>query len=261
MDEGERYHEEALHLARQHQDHEGMLRGLNNLGLFASARGDHERGRILLEEALDETRIAGKRATTANIMDSLGRVSLLLGDTAAARRYYEGSLEMSARFEDTLNLAECLEGIALVFLAENNARAVVSMIAAANTLRIASGGRAMPDWQVHVDQGLAAARALLGPQVSAAAWQHGSAMSTQEAVRYASGAAPSPARIGANPLTSRETEVATLVSEGLTNAEIAGRLRMADRTADAHVEHIRNKLGLRSRSQIAVWAHERLGKA
>jgi len=50
-----------------------------------------------------------------------------------------------------------------------------------------------------------------------------------------------------------------LVAEGLTNPEIANRLRMAGRTADAHVEHIRNKLGVRSRSQIALWAHERLG--
>jgi DNA-binding NarL/FixJ family response regulator len=55
--------------------------------------------------------------------------------------------------------------------------------------------------------------------------------------------------------------VATLIAEGLTNTEIAARLKMADRTADAHVEHIRNKLGLRTRSQIAVWAHERLTKA
>jgi non-specific serine/threonine protein kinase len=56
-------------------------------------------------------------------------------------------------------------------------------------------------------------------------------------------------------------QVAVLIADGLTNPAIAKRLRMADRTADAHVEHIRNKLGLRSRSQIAVWAHERLSKA
>jgi DNA-binding NarL/FixJ family response regulator len=52
-----------------------------------------------------------------------------------------------------------------------------------------------------------------------------------------------------------------LIAKGLTNPEIASRLHMAERTADAHVEHIRNKLGLRARSQIAVWAHERLGTA
>ena len=53
--------------------------------------------------------------------------------------------------------------------------------------------------------------------------------------------------------------MARLVAAGLTNAEAAARLRISDRTVDAHVEHIRNKLGLRTRAQIAVWAHERLG--
>lgn len=61
----------------------------------------------------------------------------------------------------------------------------------------------------------------------------------------------------ASPLTPREAEVATLVAEGLTNAEIAARLAVAVKTVDAHVEHIRNKLAVRSRTQIGVWASER----
>ena len=64
------------------------------------------------------------------------------------------------------------------------------------------------------------------------------------------------------PLTAREEEVAALVAEGLTNAEIAARLGLAPKTVDAHVEHIRNKLGVRSRAQIAVWAarHPRMAR-
>lgn len=86
-------------------------------------------------------------------------------------------------------------------------------------------------------------------------------MNVREAFEYAIGAGPAAVPMNGNPLTGRETQVALLIAEGLTNPDIAKRLRMADRTADAHVEHIRNKLGLRTRSQIAVWAHERLGKA
>lgn len=62
-----------------------------------------------------------------------------------------------------------------------------------------------------------------------------------------------------SPLTPREMQVATRISDGLTNLEIAGRLKIAGRTAEAHLEHIRNKLGLRTRAQIAVWAHDHLG--
>jgi pimeloyl-ACP methyl ester carboxylesterase/DNA-binding CsgD family transcriptional regulator len=58
------------------------------------------------------------------------------------------------------------------------------------------------------------------------------------------------------PLTDRELEVAGLVAEGLTNHAIAGRLSIAPRTAEAHVENIRRKLEVRSRAQIARWVTE-----
>lgn len=54
-------------------------------------------------------------------------------------------------------------------------------------------------------------------------------------------------------LSKRELEVARLVAEGLTNREIAARLFIAERTAEGHVEQIRNKLGFRSRTEIATW--------
>jgi non-specific serine/threonine protein kinase len=131
---------------------------------------------------------------------------------------------------------------------------------AATVIRTAIAAQAMPDWKGHVDQGLTTARKQLGPERADAAWEQGVSMSVQAAIAYASGAAPSPVRVDGNPLTGRETQVAALIAEGMTNFEISQRLHIAARTADAHVEHIRNKLGLRSRSQIAVWAHERLGK-
>jgi len=86
-------------------------------------------------------------------------------------------------------------------------------------------------------------------------------MSMQDAVRYAVGDAPADRKNGHSLLTDREVQVARLVADGLTNGEIAQRLRISERTVDAHLEHIRNKLGLRTRAQIAVWAHERVGTA
>ena len=68
-----------------------------------------------------------------------------------------------------------------------------------------------------------------------------------------------PARTGQRaatgvPLTARELQVADLIAEGLTNAEIARTLGVSVRTVDSHVEHVRTKLGVRARTQIAVWA-------
>lgn len=54
-------------------------------------------------------------------------------------------------------------------------------------------------------------------------------------------------------LSRREREVAALVAEGLTNREIAQRLFISERTADGHLEHIREKLGVTNRAQVAAW--------
>jgi DNA-binding CsgD family transcriptional regulator/tetratricopeptide (TPR) repeat protein len=54
-------------------------------------------------------------------------------------------------------------------------------------------------------------------------------------------------------LSPREMEVARLIAEGMTNREIAAALTVAPKTAAAHVEHIRTKLGFSRRAQIAAW--------
>jgi pimeloyl-ACP methyl ester carboxylesterase len=54
-------------------------------------------------------------------------------------------------------------------------------------------------------------------------------------------------------LTARQLQVAALVADGLTDRQIAGRLGIEERSAEGHVERIRQRLGVRSRAQIATW--------
>jgi DNA-binding NarL/FixJ family response regulator len=58
----------------------------------------------------------------------------------------------------------------------------------------------------------------------------------------------------AETLTSLESEIAALVAEGLTDAEIAGRLDLPEATVAAHVEAAMRTLAVRSRLRLAVWA-------
>ncbi|MFF1408837.1 response regulator [Streptomyces sp. NPDC058289] len=93
---------------------------------------------------------------------------------------------------------------------------------------------------------IAAGEALLAPNITKRL--------ITEFSRLGAPRAPSKARI--DELTGRETEVLSLVAQGMSNAEIAEHLILAEQTVKTHVGRILVKLGLRDRTQAAVFAYE-----
>ncbi|MET9429136.1 MULTISPECIES: response regulator transcription factor [unclassified Streptomyces] len=94
---------------------------------------------------------------------------------------------------------------------------------------------------------VAAGEALLAPTVT-------KRLITEFAQRAEPPRAPASAQVG--DLTERETEVLVLIAQGLSNAEIASRLVVAESTIKTHVSRVLVKLGLRDRTQAAVFAYE-----
>jgi DNA-binding CsgD family transcriptional regulator len=58
-------------------------------------------------------------------------------------------------------------------------------------------------------------------------------------------------------LTARQREIAALIAEGLTNAEIADRLVLTTGTVGSHIGPSMRALGVKNRVLVAVWAVER----
>ncbi len=79
---------------------------------------------------------------------------------------------------------------------------------------------------------------------------------TRDELRRVTGALATP-RLTADvevPLTQRESEVLRQLAYGLTNKEIAGALHISYETVKEHVQHILGKIGVKDRTQAAVWA-------
>jgi DNA-binding NarL/FixJ family response regulator len=62
-----------------------------------------------------------------------------------------------------------------------------------------------------------------------------------------------------NQLTNRERDVLHLISQGSTNREIALQLYISEGTVKTHVTHLLNRLNLRNRSQLAIYANSVFG--
>jgi ATP/maltotriose-dependent transcriptional regulator MalT len=62
--------------------------------------------------------------------------------------------------------------------------------------------------------------------------------------------------VSSTPLTDRESEVLDLIRQGMSNREIAQTLWIAESTAKVHVRHIFEKLGVRSRTEAALFRAE-----
>jgi len=258
LDEALGHFKEAAAIAQRAGSRRGVASGLGNAALIESAQGDHTSAQQHVAAALDVARELRDRHLFANILDTVARINFRVGRLKTAADQWREAISISAEFEDGMNIADCLEGCALLAMAAKDAARAVTLVAAADAIRARYGAERTAEWAVEVDESQALAVAKLGAKSTETARNLGASMTLREAVGFALGADTKRAG-GSNPLTDREAEVARLIAEGMTNAEVGARLGISERTVDAHVEHIRNKLGLRSRTQIAVWSKERLG--
>jgi predicted ATPase/DNA-binding CsgD family transcriptional regulator len=202
----------------------------------------------------------GLTQLTGRARQMLAYSLLDLGELAAARAALAEGVPVSMEIGDRWIVQIGLGGFIGLAIKTGRPRLALRLAGAADAFRAANEfSMPAPMLQI-VDRWLGPARARAGRAAGRLAAE-GRRLSPEEAIRLAlanepDDAAP-PGLQGSRPtLTRRETEVAALAARGLTNRDIAARLYLSVRTVEAHVDHILTKLGFRTRTQLAAWAHE-----
>lgn len=255
--------EESLPLCREVGNVWTTAYVLDNLGRIAERQGNYERAKAFFEEALVLTEQVKDDYHIPTLLQELANVALRQGDTDGAMLLYRQSLLRRRDVGDKLGFPDCLEGFAQVACARGYYERAACLLGIAESLHEALNYKRPPALQVDYDKCVASARDALGESAYAAAQAAGRLMGLEQAMEYAlslpdarpksQGLARVAARKRAGLLAPRERQVALLIAAGKTNREIAADLSITEGTAEAHVQHILNKLGVNTRAQIAAW--------
>jgi DNA-binding CsgD family transcriptional regulator len=254
---------EALELASGMRELQRISPALWGLAETALAGGDAAKAAGYAQAGLDASETVADAAYLYPYLVTGVRTYLELGDPGAARAFFDRAARLVRRraVPGTLPALDHAEG--LLALAEGSTgQARAALTAAADAW--AARHRAWEGTQAQLDL----ARARLRSS------QRAEASSVAELARARATDLPAPALEAAAsallattwrggepdpwaPLTAREFEVARLVTEGRTNAQIAEELGIARKTVAAHLEHIFAKLGIGRRAEIAAWTASR----
>jgi non-specific serine/threonine protein kinase len=229
--------------------------------------GDESRAAALFDECLAVTGAIGEYWIRSMALWAMGVQSCLDGDTARATAAEQQSIRLRLPLDSRYLVGLNLDVLAWAAATDGDGVRAARLLGAAQAIMQAAGTSLVsggPTSALH-DQYEASARRALGETAFDRAFQQGLGLGFDDAVAYALGDTDQPAgrssptkREAAAPgsLTRREREIAELITQGLSNKEIARSLVISQRTAEGHVEHILAKLGFTARSQVAAWVAE-----
>jgi predicted ATPase/DNA-binding CsgD family transcriptional regulator len=219
-------------------------------GQFIAAADAHQRAAAMLSAAGCEEGVNTSRFRQA-------RLAQARGDDSRARSLAVETLLNYRVVGNRRDVPACLDLVAQIVVNARPERAA-RLLGAAQALRESMAVVLSPADQPARDQALAVARQALGEGAFESAWLAARAGGSDEAIDLAVSLAEvvEVAAPADSALTARERQVVLLVGRGHSNREIADTLVVSVRTAEAHVTNVLNKLNLRSRAQLAVWASE-----
>jgi len=224
-----------------------------------TANGDLDQAAAYGEQLLQSCVARGDQTQGSWAQVALALVDFGKGERTSATMRTREALQVERKFGDAIGAVLAMMIMSWMAVEEgNHERAAVLVGATQNIARI-FGLYGFGAWRPVMDVYEAKAREALGEDAFQAVVARGLAFDFDQAIDYALGTTVAPASAGehsdqaASPLTRREEQVAELVTQGMSNREIAATLVISQRTAESHVQRMLVKLGFISRAQLAGW--------
>ena len=253
--------DEALPLLRDLGDPYRIAMTLNFSGDLARCERDYARAQTDYEQSIAWLRQIGAVRDLASAWHNLGHTCLHLGDVERAHTLFNDSLAAHQSQKNTPGIAESLIGFAALAAVRGLPAAGARLLAAVVAIGGPRTASAWPATRLEYEHYLALVRSSLSETEFETGQAAGRALSLEQAVAYAqnlplpAAGAPKPGDMG-HDLTVREREVAVLIAQGKSNAEIAEALVLSKRTVEKHIANIFSRLGFTNRAQIVRWAIE-----
>lgn len=235
-------------------------------GMLAGFTGDVAAGRAGQLRCLELTEPREEVYMRSFAVAILGVLALGEGDLGEATGKLHEALRMKREIGDQLGIALTLEFLGWAAVAGGDGERAATVLGAAGSVwnNLGVSLSTLPHFSERRRDSELVVRSMLPAERFEKHTAAGAAMGIAEAMAFALGereqATPKRTQTrkdgSDSPLTPREREVAGLVQEGLSNQQIAERLVLSTRTAEAHVENILRKLGFSSRAAIAAWVAE-----
>ena len=239
---------DCITLFRELGQQQGVGRSLGILGfvhLYQQQQGPAER---VLEDALAIVESLDDAWGTGQASLGLGLAAKSRGDKDAATTHLSRAISSLVTAGDATILGVALSTLGgLTF--HDDARRAVRFAAAAAAFRVRIGGQYPAGTVAELDAIRARGIERLGETECDSQWEAGLRLSPAAIVELIALHQRSDA---AGTLTPRQQEVAGLVAQGLTNAQIAARLQLSERTVENHVFNAISALGLHNRVQLAT---------
>ena len=253
--------DEGLPLLRKTGDPYRIAMALNYAGDLARCERNYQQAQTAYEESISLLRKIEALRDLASALHNFGHACLHLGDVERATALFSESMASHQEQGNRPGMTECLLGFAALAIAADLPAAGARLLAAAAAI----GGRHITsEWaatRMEYEHYLERARTVLVETAFHAEQAAGQRLSLEQAVAYAQEAAQKVVaaqqiRQQLDQLTPRECEVAVLIAQDKSNAEIAAELVVSKRTVESHIANIRSKLGFTTRPQIVRWAIE-----